>query len=387
MGWQDELRRLDIELANGTITQHQHRKMRDELLAAASGGGTPSPVASPLQRKNENQPAKPAKSNWQSAAPVRPSPVQQAVAAQQAAPATERAEQAEPAKATSAAPKQTASAALLATSRPTTAPSPADERATERMPYPRLDGPTVVRPAVRPPAPPVRQQPLPSATTPLNFPPADDPAPSQRDRRKPTWLFLGLGVLLVLAMILGATWWLGSDRDENPGSSPSAAPPPAVSQDPPAAALEERLPALPGIANKDNSTVAISKGVELGLYPNASARTFTEHGASQVIYRASSDGPSAYFVLVIPTKSPDSAKAVVDSMRTLSLASGFTRSAGDQNTMTGAINDRRMDGTWYPSGEYAVNVWVSQPTKADKNALAPRLEQTLAAFRAVLPAA
>jgi len=50
MGWQEELRRLDVELANGRITHENHRKQRDELLAAASAGVDPSPVASPLRR-------------------------------------------------------------------------------------------------------------------------------------------------------------------------------------------------------------------------------------------------------------------------------------------------------------------------------------------------
>ncbi|MEO6084149.1 MAG: hypothetical protein ABIQ18_13710 [Umezawaea sp.] len=43
MGWQEELSALDEALAAGRITPDQHRSRRDELLAAASGGG-PTPM-------------------------------------------------------------------------------------------------------------------------------------------------------------------------------------------------------------------------------------------------------------------------------------------------------------------------------------------------------
>jgi hypothetical protein len=43
MGWQEELSALDEALAAGRITADQHRSRRDELLAAASGGG-PAPA-------------------------------------------------------------------------------------------------------------------------------------------------------------------------------------------------------------------------------------------------------------------------------------------------------------------------------------------------------
>ena len=50
MSWQDDLRRLDADLAAGRIEPAAHRKQRDELLAQASGSTVPSPVPSPLRR-------------------------------------------------------------------------------------------------------------------------------------------------------------------------------------------------------------------------------------------------------------------------------------------------------------------------------------------------
>src|SRR5689334_1438882 len=76
MSWQEELRRLDAELAEGRIEPADHRKQRDELLAQASGSTVPSPVPSPLRRPGDT---------WRSAnpashpAPAQPVPHQQRV--------------------------------------------------------------------------------------------------------------------------------------------------------------------------------------------------------------------------------------------------------------------------------------------------------------------
>src|SRR5690606_20443161 len=40
MSWQEELRRLDAQLAAGVITRDQHTRRRDEILAEASGDGS-----------------------------------------------------------------------------------------------------------------------------------------------------------------------------------------------------------------------------------------------------------------------------------------------------------------------------------------------------------
>ncbi|WP_158879958.1 hypothetical protein [Amycolatopsis anabasis] len=357
MSWQEELRRLDTELAGGKITQHQHRKLRDELLASASGGAAPSPVASPLARTD--------RPGWQSANPSTPPP----------AP--------EPPK-----PAKPSSAALLSTDKPTTAPSPADSRTTDSMEHPRLaEAPTVIRPAVRPPAPPPVPPPAPAPVpaTPSTQPyPVDDPFPAMRaNRTKPTWLFLSLGVLLVLALIIGGAWWYNSTRAGDPASSPQAQPPaPSAPADAP---LEERLPALPGVQNPNNSTMSIARGRELGLYPQQYADAFARNGATEVIFRGSAVNGSSYLVLVVPTGSPANAKSVAEYLYRGTLASGFTKVDSDVTTATGSDTKTRVKATWYASGDKVVSVAFGQPLDQDKSTLASRQDEVVKAMRAVLP--
>jgi hypothetical protein len=343
MSWQEELRRLDVELATGRITQERYRKLRDELLAGNSGGTAPSPVASPLRR--------PAGQHWQS---IYPDPRPQSTTPLTSAP-------------------------LFPTDQPMSAPSPADTRATDSMPVPRMtnapiDRSTVVRPADVRPSPPTIPMGMaqPGSTRSL-----DDPFPSAlRSARKAVWPFIVLGVLLVLALIIGGIWWLA-------GSVSSQGPPKAAA---PAPTVEKQLPSLPGLADKNNSTVSTAKGVELGLYPVQAADAFTKSGATEVIYRGSTAGDNAYFVLVVPTKTPQNARAVVDFLSTTALNSGFSQNQTSQFAVSGQRGDRWMSGTWYSSGNNMVNLWVSQRSNGDRTLLTGEFDRTLASLQKDLPA-
>jgi len=329
MSWQEELRRLDAELANGTISLHDHRKLREELLAAASGRFEPAPVAAPLGQR-----------------PGTPEP--------------------EPGN---------ASAALLASQRPTTAPSPADERPTERMPHPLIsEAPTVVTQAIGP---------LPTLTPPPSRASGVPPLPTvpvRNNRRKPTWLFVAGGILLSVVLIVVATVLL-FNRGE-PAPAPTAAAPAPVSSA--SVPLARRLPALPGTANPGSGTVPLADGPSRGLYPAEAAQEFARNGADQVEYRASSSGSQLYFLLAVQAGSGPGARAVADYMRNGALHSGFTPVPDDPSIVTGVQNGRRMDGTWYASGDVAIIFWVSQPAGTHQEA---QLKQSLVATRSALQAA
>lgn len=380
MGWQEELRRLDIDLAEGRITPEAHRKQRDDLLAGASGGIAPSPLTSPLRRPTEPM--------WHSVAPEPPTP--------------------EPVK-----PPPFKPAAPFVTNRRTTAPSPADQRATDSLPYPRptqsrIDAATVVRPAVVPPPPPplpaildaARQQ-APEQQRPADVPPPRPPV-SRGNGTKPVWLFVGIGVVLVVAIIAGGSWWLLGDKTDS--SAQAAPPPPAPSSaaavipepspspsstltPPPGPPIAERVAEPPGVPNKDNSTMSLTRGAELGLYPAEAAETFAANGATEIAYRASTDGPGpdAYFILVLPTASPANARAVVDYLGKGSISGGFEKTADARVTVAGVREGRAMTGTWYASGNVAVTVWVSQPAETKKSALPPKLTKMLSTLQKKLP--
>lgn len=217
----------------------------------------------------------------------------------------------------------------------------------------------------------------------------DDPFPSLKVKTnhvKPIWLFVAVGVLLVLGVVLTAMWQLSSSP---PGGNAGPVPPtPSTTRSAapaPTPALASQLPALPGMPDKNNSTVSIAKGVELGLYPTQAADAFTRNGATEVIYRGSTEGSYAYFVLVVATKAPENARALVDFLGETALSSGYSKGQGGPAAVTGLNGDRRMNGTWYASGSTMVNLWVSQPSKADKKPLTERFDQTLASLQKVLP--
>ena len=496
MSWQEDLRRLDAELANGTITQHQHRKMRDELLAVASGGGAPAPVASPLTRADSKQapqwqstnPAQdpasqvpplhppqseqpgweqqpPAGQYWQAdltqpvshpqhtlGQPGQPQATQQAAPTQQPAqpqPSGQTAQadltqpvshppqptqpqpsgqteqttptppsdqvggstrpgdqpapadltqpvspsaQSDPGPEEPAAspfdterPTQSVSAALLASSTPTSAPSPADERATDSMRFPSIEeAPTVVTNPVPPPTgiPPLHTGPTPAQHQPLPF----DPAPrlhAPPKRRKP-WLFVALGVVVVAALVVAGVWFLRGQDD----TDPNAAAPPSRSAPKTPESVEARLPTLPGTPSPNNGTMTVDQAADLKLFSQEEGRLMKDNGAADVIFRGSSRGPQGYLVLVIPAGSREGATAITDGLYEHSLTAGLQAlpsGSTDAKTVTGSNSVGQMRGTWYASGEYAVAIWVSQDLEGDPNALGERLDQTKDSLATALP--
>ncbi|AXB45974.1 hypothetical protein [Amycolatopsis albispora] len=399
MGWQEELRLLDAKLADGSLTPAQHRKMRDELLAAASGGGSTSPVAAP---RRETDPA------MQETAVLPRIPVAgQPMPAGQVKPPPNAVGEARPApKVVESRPtlplgnpdhKQPPNAAaLLAGDRPTTAPSPADQRATESMAVPPRGlsrGRSVLSPvAAHQPTRPYATEAQRSWTDP---PPPPDYAQDDHSPRRTgsTWLFLALGVLLAGGLLAGGVWLLSKDE---PAASTAAPPPSAPAQSseqlPPPPAnlpLEQRLPELPGTQNANNSTMPVDRGTELKLYAPETANMFKQNGASEVVYRSSSDGTDGYLVMVVPAGSPEGAKNIADELRKAAADTGFTQlnlgMPPGKSALAGSNTVGRMNATWYTSDNLAVAVWVSQGFDKQQFALGERLKGTLAKVEAALP--
>lgn len=342
MSWQDELRRLDAELATGKISLHDHRKQRDELLAAASGGFTPSPVASPLSPPQ-----------WPTEPPPEPTP--------------------------------NASAALLASDRPTSAPSPADERPTDSMRYPSFeDAPTVITRAVRPGGPlPTLTPQYPAA------PPGGPTVPMRRARRGPTWVFLTFGVLIVLVLVVGASWYFGVHNNNPTATSPTAPvnPTDAVS------VAEAKLPTLPGAASPNNSTMSIDKAVQLQLISQADAGVMEAGGAQEIVVRASADPantPNGNMLLAVPASSAVEASKLVATLRKNLTDNGFTPlplgPANADLAFSGSNPGGRVSALWYTTGPLAIGIGVSQPLNGNPAQLRSRLEQIHAQVTGALPA-
>ena len=388
MSWQDDLRRLDADLAAGRLEPAVHRKQRDELLAQASGSTVPSPVPSPLRRPGGN--------TWHSANPAYGQPEQpphrlQAPQPRSEMPPVNPARPAPPPyrQAAQQTPPPPATGKTLSGGQPpvpdylTTAPSPADINPTR---YLSVDGQSG-SPSRFPPLAPDPGRPGPQ------FPPGrhrwDDEIPAPPSRSKPTWLFLTLGVLLAVALVAAGTWWM-SDNSGDTASGSSGPPAPANALDP-GLTLEGRLPLLPGTQSTDNSTMTIAKALEKKAVTKADADLITAIGGNEIIYRATSDPANVdngTLLLAIPTPSMIQAKQLVSGLRQNLVDAGFTAASlapGEDLAFTRHNDDGWVSALWYASGPVVIGLGVSQPHSADPAPLRPRLEQILDLARKTMP--
>ncbi|WP_020663471.1 hypothetical protein [Amycolatopsis benzoatilytica] len=248
------------------------------------------------------------------------------------------------------------------TDRPTTAPSPADDRPTAVFGAITSDG----QPATR-----------------RLYDEGAKPRGS-----KPTWLFLSLAVLVVLALVVGVIWFIGN-KDEN---TTAATPPPAASSAPNTqpASLEDKLPALPGTPNPNNSTLALDKAVQLKAVSDADANLMRAAGADQLVYHAYGSADGGTTLLAVPTPSKQQAGELVKGLRQNLGTGGFASSPFGPSAAdllyTGSSPAGRVLAFWYTSGAVSIGIGVSGPVNQDPAALKARMEQIRAKVAAALPA-
>lgn len=250
----------------------------------------------------------------------------------------------------------------FSTDRPTTAPSPADDR------------PTAVFGAI-----PANGQPEPRRLW------EDDVKPR---RGKPTWLFLSLAVLVVLALVVGGIWFLGNKNDSND----TAAQPPAASSAPNTqpASLEDKLPTLPGTPNPENSTMALDKAVQAKAVSDADANLMRAAGADQLVYHAYAGADGGTTLIAVPAPSKAQAGQLVQGLRQNLVTGGFDSSplgpAATDLLYTGSSPAGRVMAFWYTSGGVSVGIGVSGPVGQDPAVLRSRMEEIRAKVAAALPA-
>ncbi|OLT40573.1 hypothetical protein BJF85_05180 [Saccharomonospora sp. CUA-673] len=207
-------------------------------------------------------------------------------------------------------------------------------------------------------------------------------------------------MLLALGAVIGGAWWLGQDNGDAaaqpPASEPAAGGTDSDADDSGGAggsddsALEDRLPELPGTPSPDNSTMSISRGLDLGFITSTDADSMRRFGVSDLIYRASAEGNDGYSMVVARTTSDQKADQLAESLNGSLADEGFSDSrfgAGDRFTAyTGEQEAGRVSIVWYSSGNAAVGIGVSQPSDGDTSELTQRLETTLDSLDDVLPA-
>ncbi|HEY3709542.1 MAG TPA: hypothetical protein VGL64_09215 [Amycolatopsis sp.] len=263
------------------------------------------------------------------------------------------------------------------TSRPTTAPSPADLNPTDLL---DISGANFDQ-QDKPPTPELRQ--------------LWEEGPPRRKR--PTWLFLSLGVLLALALIVGLTWYIGSKPDQR-GTADSVSAPPvpsASSSADPSATLEDKLPVLTGKPSQDNSTMSLDKAVELKAISQADADLMKTAGANELVYRSDADADAdqadnGTVLLAVPTGSSAQAEVLVKALQGNLVGGGFESAAlGPAPTdllYSASSPAGRVLAFWYTSGPVAIGIGASQPLAGDAAALRSRIEQIRTKVAAALPA-
>lgn len=360
MRWQERLRRLDVELASGNINHDEHRRQREEILAAVSSSGVPDePTASNSSEEKSPEstspPAQPVSPGQDPDPPSNPGDSDGTTSNGNNGSNGNR----------SGADHATGPTVLLNTPWQTTAPSPADTELTSPL--------SAVRDLTEPPLLPQR---------------TDGPMVPESRGRVPTWLLLTLAVLVAVGAVGGGAWFL-TDMGQNTTAGHASAASDADERDP---TLAERLPDLPGRPSPQNATMTVDRGADLGLYSETDARTMKQNGADEIIYRSSAEGPDfadGYTVIAIQTPSRENADHLTEQLTRTVLTQGFTSVPMSGREGIRVLN--RTDGTgrvsviWYVSGRTAVGVGVSQAVGSSQNTLRARLVSTLKSVESALP--
>ncbi len=179
-----------------------------------------------------------------------------------------------------------------------------------------------------------------------------------------------LGVFVVLTLIIGAMWWIGTLYHGQP-----SAPATGTGEIPQQAdrALVDRLPALPGQPHPRSSTVSAGKGAELELYEPETAKIFAAHQIREVTWQGASDGSTVYTVLVAEAPSAASASATTADLVRLTrpvfdkvAPIGGDRAMHSYRQLTAHSHSYRV---LYTSGVHAVRIDVARSPAGDSDAL------------------
>lgn len=279
-------------------------------------------------------------------------------------------------------PERPSAHSLLNTSRPTSAPSPADANNTQPFNVAEVRRRLAIEELRR-----ARDQHLPPAL--------EQHQPVRRHEHRgvlSTWVFLALGAILALALVIGASWWLITPEG-GVGSEPPSPPAPTTTSSGAGKTqtlddLAERLPKLPGVHNRHNGVHDVAEGARSNLYSDGEAKVLTEEGVRKVVWLGSAEDDIAYAVLVAESKNPAAARRTTKSLLAKTTAGLDEADIAGHQTLS---SFRRVDSsskiyfTVYTSGKYTVRAAIAQIPAGDAKDLAGRLSGMLSQLRKELP--
>jgi hypothetical protein len=363
MDWQDELRTLDSKLTEGQLSQAEYRKLRDQVLAEASSGG---PVHRPVGPEHHDRVHIPS-----SAADEAPSGEMTQVISDEALDEQTLRTQKQ-------GPVQTAPPP------PPPLPEPDADKtvivgAQKTGPASAYQAPPPVRAAAPPPPPPWetgQAGPAPMVQGNEVFSVARNESPAKKAA-------LGsLAVLVVLALI-GAGVWFFLLRD-NDKTTDAGAPNPGTTVVPKDTDAGSQIPALPGVANANNGTMAADRAVQLKIIAPAEASLLKKLGIDQLIFRGSTGEATGYSLIAVRGKDVEKTTGGLTDYLTQNGFKAAGTVQGGYPVVAANYGDVTVYRTVYTSGDYSVRVGVSRKG-ADDKALKADLTKALTTLAKVLP--
>jgi hypothetical protein len=387
VSWQEELRRLDEELAAGKLSADDYRLRRDQVLSSAVG------VA------NQQQPPQQSSSNADETQVISP------VSPPGGTPQPNQGGDAERTQAVSWHPQQAqpggaGATAYVPQSQPFSpsggfpAAPPNSDDSPERTQVVRNTGeyqPNYGEYTQQPPGQPGwNQVPAGAAAPPWGI--TEPGAPSGSNDL--SWMRQGpesyfetksgsgkkKGVIIVAAVLVVllagfAIWWFGlrsgsnSVADPSTSNSPTSAAP--TTSAPPPSVAPTRVPPMPGKASEKNGTMSVDDAVGKEFLTAAEATAVKSTGSAYVSCQASTNTPFDYTVVLVNTKSVEDANRLAEAMRKPAASTSLqpvADHAGLQQSVSvfkAVLSDHTTYRAVYVSGAAVLRVDVSQAPATD----------------------
>jgi hypothetical protein len=351
MAWQDELKNLDGELSAGRITGDEHRRRRDEILAAASSSavGLRRPISRPAQPSGNGQ----SEAGSDDSQPVDTGST--------------------PAPSSQPPNPQPPSAPAVAPEHGSAAPEEAKPGWVAQLPGPvqqPIAGPG-------PSAPPLpRRQPgqhfqLPPKVTSASAKQGGEVFATATTRRS-GWVFLVAGALaVILVALLGWTVILPAGDDQAAtGGRP---------------AEELSLDQLPNPTDRTLTTsgeLTVDQAQLEAVVKPDEAAYLSKAGTEKIYYRAVNAQNVGYQIFAIQAANPESGRVLVADVINRGKQLGMADTTID-GVPPGVTVTRAISGTAvifeavYQAGRTVVRIVVGQPDQADEQLLAAALKHSV----------
>ncbi len=371
MNWQDELRKLDEELASGRVSADEYRTRRDQVLASAHSvpplqpQWQANPPSAPVQPGQPGQPASP-DSATQYLRPVVP-------------------DAAQPGKENNPDATQVVSGGRQS-------PPPQDADRTQFVPGAGM------APQYGQPSPPhgfAQQPPPPPWSSTDTSAPWSTASPDSWLRQGPEVfddtssgggkkVLAIVGIVLVVALIGGAVWFFGirdSGRQAGGGTtdtSTSSPAPTTTTTKPPI----DLLPVPPGTPNPNNGVVEVAQAVEAKLLSAEETAALDAAGVTEVNYKGSTEAAFTYEAMVFEAEDETKAEDLAAALGELQAKAGMVDGAKGRMPQKSSVQQlirKNEPGTYrclYVTGNKVVRITTVQtPIGVDDKELIKKFQE------------